>query len=124
MNAPLVNIGPGIEQRPRVNLVEPVAIRALGGLNHYNAGTDEEINPPEPIFRIDVLVKTGSGFNQRSIDLMCERRVPPDGGRIGKDLWLYEPRFGQDSMRAISMLVDKTELIAKLRAMADEIEKL
>ena len=122
----LVSIGPGAEVVPKKPLANPVCIRVLGGLNNYNPGTDEEIDPPEPVYRIDVLIpsiESKSGYEQRNIALTCERKVPPSGARIGEHLWLFEPG-GNTAMRSLSMLVDRQELVAKLRALADNIEMI
>lgn len=121
----LVNVGPGAEIAPKQSITDPVCIRVVGGLNNYNAGMDEIIEPPEPIYRIDVLIPSAesrSGYEQRNITLISERKIPPSNAKIGQHLWLHEPKFGTADMRAVSMLVSRAELVAKLRALADEVD--
>ena len=109
-------------------LPEPVCIRFIAGINNYDPATDSFFDPPEPVCRIDVLVQCADGFRQKNITLNCERRVPEPGSKVGTQLWLHEPKGmnkgGTDGMRAISMLVDRAELVKKLRALATEIESL
>jgi hypothetical protein len=118
MSEPLVEMGPGsaMPHVPDRELDRPIGMRVLYTERDYDPATDEK-QSPSPICRIDVLL---DGV-QRHIALYARRAPPATGTPITVNTsWLFEPR----DTRAVSVQVDKTDLVVKLRALADEIEKL
>ncbi len=107
MSETLVHRGPAITNpQPIDNLEDPVWIRMIGQNGRAVAAC-----------RFDVLARSSDGIEQ--FQFTCAS-LPPHPAKLGG---FYLPEPLADGIRSVSMQVERTELVEKLRALADTIER-
>ncbi len=109
MSETLVHRGPGFTNpAPVGQFVDPVWIRMIGQSMQAVA-----------FCRIDVLTRS-AGNKIDQFQFTCVAQPQPRSMKLG-GFFLPEPLA--DGMRSVSMQVERAELVEKLRALADAIEK-